>query len=301
MRVRRIKLIRLRSIGCLWYRNAFTLIELIVVISIITVLMSITVPALNHIRQKSRIIKGMNNQRIVVHTVNLFSIDNDQLYPESVATIGNQEYWNWQEPMMLTGYRARSPRMHRSLSGYLFNYLDDPDILFCPNAPQKYKYLKQAWKQGDEWDNPDTPPQKDPVSGTYCFYWNYTGYISDKKLFKGPRNAAGGKDQSKLLVSDYFGFNHWRNRNSYSSCELFQNSSVVEGTYLSSDFWSCQDDLESSLPKITLNAGYTDGHVENYSPSNAVPMRVIIDPTSSKPYPDDIAPGIFYLPNNAIH
>ncbi|MBN2588881.1 MAG: type II secretion system protein [Sedimentisphaerales bacterium] len=302
MRVWLTKIIRLRSNEGLWYHNAYTLIELIVVIAITTVIISIVLPALNQVRRKSRTIIGMNNQRQIVNAVNFFAVDNDQFYPESVATIGDQDYWNWQEPMMLTGYRARSPRLHRSLSGYLSNYIEDAEILFCPNAPNKYKYLQQSWDAADDWDNPDTPPVQDPVSGTYCFYWNYTGYIEgNNKLFKGPVNGAGGKNQSNLLVSDYFGFNHWRSRNSYSSCEMFENSSVIEGTLLSSDYWSCLEETESDLPQISLHAGYTDGHVEKFSSVNTFPMRVIIDPKKSEPYPDDIAPGIFYLPKNALH
>lgn len=60
-----------------------------------------------------RVILGRNNQRQIVCGVNLFAMDNDSCYPESVATIGDELYWNWQEPMMITGYRARSPRLHR--------------------------------------------------------------------------------------------------------------------------------------------------------------------------------------------
>ncbi len=284
------------------YHSAYTLVELLTVIAIISVIMSILLPALNQVRRKSRAILGMNNQKQIVNAVNLFAIDNDQFYPESVATIGDLDYWNWQEPMMLTGYRARSPRLHRSMSGYLFDYIKDPDILFCPNAPKKYKYLKQSWDAGDDWDNPETPPVKDPVSGTYCFYWNYTGYLKDKKgIFHGPGNATGGKYQSKLLVSDYFGYNHWRSRNSYSSCETFQSSSIIEGTSLSSDYWSHKENIESGLPQINFHAGYTDGHVEKISSSQTVPLRVIIDPRKNEPYPDYIAPGIFFIPKNALY
>lgn len=296
------KFFQLRIHRNLRYRNAFTLIELLTVIFIISVIISIALPALNQVRRKGRVILGMNNQRQIVSAANFFASDNNQNYPQSVATIGNQQYWNWQEPMMLTGYQARSPRLHRSMSGYLSEYIKNSELMFCPNAPKKYLYLKQSWEKADDWDNPETPPVKDPVSGTYCFYWNYTGFLKDKNcLFNGPRNATGGKYQSKLLVSDYFGYSHWRSRNSYSSCELFDKSSVVEGTLLSSDYWSCQENIKSGIPQLSLHAGYTDGHVEKYSSSNTISLRVIIDPKKSEPYPDDIAPGIFYLPKNALY
>ena len=273
---------------------AFTLIELLTVIAVISVITAILLPAVNQFKRQARIIIGANNQRQIVSTANIFALDNDDYYPESVATLGYEDTWNWQEPMMLTGYRARSPRLHRSMSAYLISYIKDADIMFCPNAPQKYKYLQEAWDAGDQWDNPETPPVQDPVSGTYCFCWNYTGYIEERDyLFQGPRTTTGGETQSNLLVSDYFGYDHWRSRNSYSSCEIFAESSITEGTPLSSAYWSCEDTGVSGVPEIKLNAGYTDGHVKSFSSSDTLTMRVILVPKTGKPYPEDIAPGNF--------
>jgi len=285
--------------------RAFTLVELLVVMSVLSLLAGILLPALSKARQQARRLLGASNQRQIVSAVILFAGDNDQRYPESVATLGdNLLLWNWGEPTMLTGYNARSPRLYRSMSAYLRNYIEDAATMYCPNAPRKYEYLRDAWDAGDGWDNPQTPSPKDAVKGTYCFYWNYTGYLEERDYpFKGPSNCAGGAWQSKLLVSDYFGYDHHRNPNSYGSCEKFPGASVTEGTLLSSAYWSDKGSTVSGVPDIRLNAGYTDGRVENYSSSDTTAMRVIKVPRTGEPYPygDGIGPGFFYLPRKALH
>jgi prepilin-type N-terminal cleavage/methylation domain-containing protein len=284
--------------------NGFTLIELLVVIFALSMLTGVLLPALSKARHHARKFLGASNQRQIVSAVILFTADNNQRYPESVATLGDDLLqWNWGEPTILTGYNARSSRLYRSMSAYLRNYIEDAATIYCPNAPRKYKYLQEAWKAGENWDNPQTPPEKDAVKGTYCFYWNYIGYLQERDYpFKGPRNSAGGPWQSKLLVSDYFGYDHFRNPNSYGSCEKFPGASITEGTLLSSAFWSDKGSTVPGAPDIKLNAGYTDGHVESYSSSDTVIMRVIKEPKTGEPYPygDGVGPGFFFLPRKAL-
>lgn len=293
----------LRRTSC----SAFTLVELLVVISIISVLTATLLPALGRARRQARTVLGMGNLRQITAGVNYFASDHGDRYPPSVATVGFGDHWNWQEPTMLTGYRKRSPQLHRSMSAYMRSYIEDASVFFCPNAPKQYKYLQGAWDDGDEWDNPDTAPVPDPVIGVYCFYWNYTGYLGGRKgLFKGPKGPAGGWGQSRLLVSDYFGYDHWRSPNAYGSCEKFRSADITEGTWISSAYWSCPasdsntdlDCRQTSLDRlgIELHAGYTDGHVESYCPSDTVTMKVIWKRETNEPYPAGLGPGDFCLP-----
>lgn len=281
-------------------RHGFTLIELLVVISIISMLMAMLLPVMGRVRRRARMLQGIVNQREIVTALNFYTVDNDGSYPESVATIGMGDHWHWQEPTMLTCYRKRAPLLHRSMSEYLCSYIKDAGTLFCTNAPEKYKYLQEAWDAGEDWKNPDTGPMPDPVIGTYCFYWNYIGFLEgSRSRFKGPQNSSDGPEISKLLVSDYFGYGHWRSPNAYGSCEGFKNATVTPGTYISSAYWSCLRSEEVNLNTIAvkLHAGYTDGHVESYHPLETVPMKVSMTPDGSVPYPSWLPnPGTFYLP-----
>jgi type II secretory pathway pseudopilin PulG len=278
-------------------------VELLVVISIISMLMAILVPAVNGVRRQARALVGMHNQKEVAYAVNLFAMDNGDKYPPSVATVGVGDTWNWTDPRQMTGDKWRSPQVHRSMSAYLQIYIPDADTLFSPTAPRKYTHLDAMWAAGDDWDNPDTLVASDPASGSYCFWWNYIGYLGEgPKLFRGPRTPAAMGRQSKLLMSDYLGYGHWRSPGQFSSSVKLRGAEVVSETWLLSSCWSAPGDPNEAMPEIKLQAAYTDGHVETWSGSGAVPMRVSKGAEGVPPYEDDdtLGKGIFFLPENAV-
>ncbi len=281
--------------------KAFTLVELLVVISITSVLLAIAMPALNGAKRQALALLSARNQREVTNSANLYATDNDDLYPPSVATVGFGDAWNWTDITRLIGVEKRSPQIHRSMSAYLHNYIADAGTAFCPNAPQKFQYLQEAWDAGDDWDNPDTPTPTDPLSGTYCFYWGYIGYLGEgPRLFRGPKTPAALGSQSQLLVSDYLGYGHWRTPRAFASCEKLSGADIEPETQLNSAWWKTDGDPNAVPANLKLRAGYTDGHVETYTAAETIPLRVSKTPEGIPPFPDDgPGAGLFYIPRNA--
>lgn len=289
----------------------FTLAELLVVVSIIALLAGILLPALQKARRSARFLLNANNQRVVTVGVSSYATDNRGRFPPSVATLGSGTRWSWREPTVLTAFQQRSPDVFRSVSQYLRGYIERPQPLFCPGAPSPYEFAEEAWAAGDAWDHPDLETDDaDPLFGNYCLYWNYVGYLENSsRPFVGPHSLAGRRGRSRLLLSDYFGYGHWRNeltyghRNAYGSCERMARADITEGTAVACDYWSLPRSLALLSPddtfRLALNAAYVDGHVERFTAADVIIMKVAMTTDGSVPYPDTVGPGgVFYLPRS---
>ena len=280
-------------------QSAFTLIELLVILAIIILLISILIPSIMRAKEYARSVINANNQRQIIYGVTIYGTDNKNRCPDSVATTGFGSLWNWSEPTKLISSFPRSIKHYRSVSTYLGSYLSEAETMYCANAPRPpHKYLDRAWQEGEQWDNPDTLMLQDPLGGTFCYYWSYIGYLEGSSTtFRGPKSLSDAHPNSQILVSDYFGYDHWRSPKAYSSCERFYSSRKVQETWLLSSYWAGPAEEESLNPDIPLRAGYLDGHVGVYDSHNLRKMRVSLTPDGSVPYPDGVGPGIFFLPH----
>lgn len=285
------------------------------VIGITSALMAISVPAFNLARSKVIELKGMANLRATGAQVNAFANDHDDRYPPSVATIGYEPYWTWYDPRRLAGVNERTPGvLHRSMSAYLRDYIEDAGVLSCPSVPFECKYMQQMWVAGDDWDNPATPAStKDPMTGSLCFYWNYEGLLdpATKSVFRGPWGPGAGRGYSQLLACDHFGYGSGLDippTYAYASCEPFGGTSIGDKSdvprWVSKGPGSGKVPPDAGdLPKISLKALYTDAHAEKYSSSAVVPMWVIVDRADLTAYKIDgtqATPGLFFLPQQAM-
>ena len=288
-------------------KQGFTVIELLTVISIVTVLMAVLVPVLRQTCQYGRRVLGIHRQREIVNAVTLFACENDDEFPPSVALcrISGSRY-RWQDPRKVKTTRPLTTMQHNSVAGYLETYLDHPESLYCPSSPGHWEYWQEAWEAQDHWDHPETATVGDPVFGTYGLYWNYTGFQTDsERPFRGSASLTGGPGQSTLLVSDYFGADEWRRRRSFGCCAPFVRAQPVNAGDYYCPYWASQrqGDLETrGTLALRLYAGYSDGSVTGYNPAETEIIEAAEDALGWEPYSfsDERWPGYFFVPNRAI-
>jgi len=283
-----------------------TLIELLVAVSVVTLLVGVLLPALGQARRAARSLVGGSRQRQIVLAVSLYATDHEGRYPESVATAAMLgRTWRWQEPRMLKACQPRAGGYRCSLAGYLRAYLPQAEILSCPSSPQPYLYLKEAWQAGEQWDNPSTSFTDDSVLGSYCLYWNYVGHLSAwNRPFRGPQTDDRRPGYSCLLISDYFGFNHWRSPAAFGSCERLAGAEVTTETHEAAAFWfrPSQGAPDRAHLQVKLQAGFVDGHVEAYRPRETAILEVAdaLDGTTAALSGFGLGAGQFYIPQGAV-
>ena len=98
--------------------DGFTLIEALVVISIIALLIAILMPALRSAREVAQGVRGLSNMRQIGIGIEAYANDfDDQIGPRYTA-----------EP-------SYSPERYWASRLYVANYINAPDIFFCPVWP----------------------------------------------------------------------------------------------------------------------------------------------------------------------
>ncbi len=285
--------------------GGFTLVELLAVIGVLSLLLGVLVPALSQARRAARCAVAGQRQRQIVLAVSLYAADHESRYPESVATsamLGRT--WRWQEPRMMKACQPRAAGYRSSVAGYLRAYLPKAAVLSCPSSPRTYPYLEDFWRAGETWDNPHTSFTDDSVLGSFCLYWNYVGHLTEQERpFRGPQTDYGRAGCSGLLISDYFGFNHWRSPEAFGSCEHFAHAESTTETHEAAVYWfrKPQGRPDRADMRLKLQAGFVDGHVETFRPGETTILEVAeaLDGTTAAFSGLGLGAGQFYIPAKA--
>ncbi len=291
-------------------RRGLTLVELLTTATVLLLVIGITMPALVAVRRYGRRVVGIHNQREIVFAVTLYACDNEDDFPCSVALCAgaDAQTYRWQDPRKVKTTKPLLRMPHSSVAAYLTEYAKNADIFHCPSSPAPHTYWRQAWEQADQWCHPESEDvdAADPMFGSYCFLWNYTAYLEGPLgPFKGARSLMPHAGESNLLVCDYFGYDDWRNRGYFGSCEPFKHDEIVAESEWLSSYWSYRNHDVGDDPRtlaVRLNAGYVDGHVAGYTPAQATSVRASETPYGEEPYKqsDPRDPGRFFVPSKAV-
>lgn len=121
--------------------SGFTLIELLVVISIVSLLISILLPALKNAREASQRVMCMNHLKQFSIAINTYGADNSNYYPMHVYKGSPREPdLDW---MGNSGYGIGTTGYHTWMSD-LYEYIHSPKVFSCPSA----KYNTDGWSYG---------------------------------------------------------------------------------------------------------------------------------------------------------
>ena len=182
-------------------RHGFTLVELLVVISIIALLVALLLPALNKARDQAKDALGLVNLRSIGQTLQLYTMDhNDMFSPTWFYDAGMGAIWNREPDKVMWQYTAQ-------------DYYQNPEILLCPkNTLPKFGPAGSfADDDRDPW-GPERWMPKLPVLGN-----KYAEYGV----------ARAGKPVSGYIVNDWLGSpgindsgNHWKKIQSHDTTHI---------------------------------------------------------------------------------
>ncbi|HBG28223.1 MAG: hypothetical protein A2Y10_12930 [Planctomycetes bacterium GWF2_41_51] len=261
--------------------KGFTLVELLVVISIIALLLAVLMPALSKAREQGKLILCGTNQKQLVTGVLAYAAANYGRLPPSIQGLQNPTdptKISWGKPSCISNHKGQRDELNGgSLGGHLKSYLKDAKLFQCAlsgiaTQERIFNYNKDTYQE--LYESGQGIGGVGILWSSYMFMWNYRGYPSDS-----PQNpywfecASSTSSRSTLLVFDGVQYSKTNGPKNWFSPHPFKGASrTKELTYLQQglgytmyqDFGNNNNNFVPPQKGAMLNGGFLDGHVEKY-------------------------------------
>jgi prepilin-type N-terminal cleavage/methylation domain-containing protein len=260
-------------------KEGFTLVELLVVISIIAILLAVLMPALNKAREQAKMIICSTHLKNIITSVTCYFAEYGGKLPPST-----QGQWRpidlkpiyWTLPIRQKYYYGYPRALNGgSVIDILGKYMKDPTNWNCPLSNDNIEWQKKYFAEMNN-------KQVEMLDCSYMLYWNFLGYNKQETGVDGiipfGFNPVSGKDT--LMLSDLFlpadnSYNavNERSQLDYMSAHPFKGSSLypILNMYNQRDssgnltaVKAFMGDTKEQVPFVKLNSGYLDGHVERF-------------------------------------
>jgi len=166
-------------------KKAFTLVELLVVISIIALLLSILLPALNKAKEHAKLSVCLSNMKQLGYTFKMYMEDNEYRFPfdDDPSTTHDRFYFAWGDGEFAYGGAEQNlfeglAKMPLPEDRMLYPYAKNFDLFYCPADKGENLLPMEYWKPTTffaagssyrynyyNWDNPTERPMVDVLNG----------------------------------------------------------------------------------------------------------------------------------------
>ena len=145
---------------------AFTLVELLVVIGIISVLISILLPALVNVRNQAKTVVCKSNMQQFAVALRMYSNDNEDKYPDPETVLGKHGFRRGAgligdtNPMDYPSFVPSSlPETYGLPAKFAeYGYIREPKVWVCPSSTDWMREVGNSYTvtTGGTWNNPVT-------------------------------------------------------------------------------------------------------------------------------------------------
>jgi prepilin-type N-terminal cleavage/methylation domain-containing protein/prepilin-type processing-associated H-X9-DG protein len=212
--------------------HGFTLIEILVVISIIAVLAGILFPVFSSVKRSAKQSSCLANISQQTRGVQLYLTDNSERYPIVTDSDDKSVYWFTPDPEQVIFLKERL-KFASTMKQVLNPYLKSPEIWSCPldsGGNLLYKSIEGV----------DIPPVADST-----YKKRGTSYASNPSVF-----ITGQSDPLQCKSPD--------------GKSILSNSQIA--IFLdSSPFWHLRGGADEKWEEKSTNVGYADGHTKFHS------------------------------------